>query len=53
MSTKEEFEQAIKLVGACEASLSCGCEINQMWADWLYLRCRDYVDAYRARMEKG
>lgn len=52
MSTDQEFFNAIELVGACKASLSCGCQVDSMWADWLYTRCKDYVNAYRDRMER-
>lgn len=49
MSTKDEFQEAIELVIACKASVSCGCQIDEEKADWLYYQCKSYIDAYRKR----
>lgn len=49
MTTKEEFEEAIKLVMKCTASVSCGCEIDDLQADWLKYKCRSYLKALEER----
>ena len=49
MSTDEEFQNAIKLIISCRGSISCGCQVDEIKADWLYLQCKRYIDDYRKR----
>lgn len=49
-TTTEEFHDAIPLVIACRANLSCGVSMSEddkMNADWLYYQCKRYCEDYR------
>lgn len=49
MTTKEEFDEAIKLLVSCTASVACGCEIDDLQADWLEFKCRSFMKALKER----
>lgn len=52
MTTKEEFDEAIKLLVSCTASVSCGCEIDDLQADWLRFKCISYIRAIKERRDR-
>lgn len=51
MTTEQEFKEAIKMVIACKSTLTCGCQVDEQSADWLYYQCKTYVEAYRKRFK--
>lgn len=49
MTTANEFKSALEMVNSCLATINCGCSITPdegLYADSLYYRCREYMQAY-------
>lgn len=52
MTTLEEFRKAVELISSCEATIKCGCQISseeEIYADFLYNKCKKYMAAYAER----
>lgn len=49
LSTKEEFHHAIRLIISCKSTIRCGCDFDELQADWLYYQCKQYVEEYKKR----
>lgn len=52
MNTKYEFLAAIKMIERCKATMTCGCEYDDMLADKLYYECKYYIMAYKRRVDE-
>ena len=47
-----EFQKALEAVNGCEASLRCGCSLDEddvFYSECLFNACRDYLKAYNLR----
>lgn len=52
MTTLEEFMTAVEIISSCEATIKCGCQISseeEIYADFLYTKCKKYMAAYAER----
>lgn len=50
-TTEQEFSNATRLLISCRATINCGCQFDELQADWLYYQCKQYIEDYKKRTE--